>query len=71
MLPTHRGRSWGKLINAHNLLGSLKALDWSHVIAQAQPSNIASQKTIGTCGLTPFDGYVTVGALPNGVVFTR
>jgi len=71
VLSAHRGRSLGKLINAHNLLGSLKVFGWAHAIAQVQPSNIASQKTIGTCGLTPLEGSVTVGVLPSGTVFTR
>ncbi|MCV2888996.1 hypothetical protein [Ruegeria aquimaris] len=71
VLPDYRGKSLGKLVNAHNLLGSLEAFQWTHVISQVQPSNTASHRTIGTCGLAPLAGCVTVGALPNGTVFTR
>lgn len=69
--PAFRGRSLGKVANAHVLIDSHAALGWTHGLSQVAADNPASQKTISACGFRPAPELVTYGILNKGVVFTR
>ena len=69
--PDQRGGGLGKIVNADALLTSLETFGWQNVMSQVQVSNLASQNTIGACGLAAVPDRITLGILPKGAVFTR
>lgn len=69
--PAFRGKGLGKVVNAHVLIDSQRAMGWSKGISQVAPDNPASQKTIAACGFVRDPDLATFGIMRSGEVFTR
>lgn len=67
----HRGRGFGKLLNAEVLIESHKRYGWARVLEQAKPDNVPSRAMIEACGLRMDPELVTITVIASDEDFTR